>query len=99
MQKNPILQEDIRMAKDIYRPSIPHLKGKIVRRKIQHVEHVKIKSVPQTIIDKYNEVTIFCELMHINRIIFLDTISRHIIFATGNMTKNRKIENISEGIM
>ena len=87
------------MTDDIYRPSKPHLKGKIVRRKIQHVEHVKIKSVPQTILDKYKEVTICCDLMHTNIIDFLDTISRHIVFATGNMIKNRKIENIADGIM
>ena len=36
--------------------------------------------------------------MHINVIGFLDTISRHIMFATGSMIKNRKIENIADGI-
>ena len=36
--------------------------------------------------------------MHINGISFLNTISRHIMFATGSMIKNRKIENISDGI-
>ena len=45
------------MAEDIYGTSIPHLKGKTVRHKIQHVEPVNITSFPQTILDKYNEVT------------------------------------------
>ena len=70
------------MAEDIYGPSIPHLKVKTVRRKIQHVEPVNITSVPQTILDKYKEVTICCDLMHINGIGFLNIISRHIMFAT-----------------
>ena len=69
-----------------------------MRRKIQHVEPVKITSSPKTILDKYNEVTIFCDLMHINGIVFLNTISRHIMFATGIMIKNRKIKNIADGI-
>ena len=53
------------MAEDIYGPSIPHLKGK----------PVKITSVPKTIIFKYEEVTIYCDLVHINEIVFLNTIS------------------------
>ena len=43
----PILQEDVRMDEDIYGPSIPHLKGKKLRRKIQHAEPVKITISPQ----------------------------------------------------
>ena len=69
-----------------------------MRRKFHHVEPVKIIIVPKTILDKYNEVTIYCDLMHINVIGFLDTISRHIMFATGIMIKNRKVENIADGI-
>ena len=58
LQNLPILQEDVRMAEDIYGSSIPQLKFKTVRRKIQHVEPVKITSVPKTILDKYKETTI-----------------------------------------
>ena len=99
LQKLPILQEDFRMAEDIYGPIISHIKGKTVRRKIQHVEPVNITSVPKNILDKYKEVTIFCDFMHINVIGFLDTISQHIMFAIGSMIKNRKIENILDGII
>ena len=98
LQNLPILQEDFRMGEDIYGPSIPHLKVKTVRRKVQHVEPIKITSVPKTILDKYKEVTICCDLMHINVIGFLNTISRHIMFATGSMIKNRKVDHIVDGI-
>ena len=70
------------MAEDIYGPIIPYLKGKTVRCKIQHVDPIRITIVTKTILDKYKEVVICCDLMHINEIGFLDTISRHIIFAT-----------------
>ena len=46
------------MDEDIFGPSIPYLKGKTVRHKIQHAEPVKITSFPRTILDKYKEVTI-----------------------------------------
>ena len=53
LQNLPILREDVRMAEDIYGPNIPHLKGKTVRHKVQHVDPVKIKNVPETILDNY----------------------------------------------
>ena len=59
---------------DIYGPSIPHLKVKTVRHKIQHVEPVKITGFPKTILDKYNEVAIGCDLMQINGIGFVNAI-------------------------
>ena len=43
LQNLPILREDVRISEDIYGPSIPHLKGKTVRRMIQHVDTVKRK--------------------------------------------------------
>ena len=86
------------MVEDIYGPIIPHLKGKTVRRNIKLVEPVKITSVPKTILDKYKEVTICCDIMHINEIGFLHSISWHIIFTKRSIIKNRKIENIEDGI-
>ena len=93
-----MLREDVRMAEDIYWPSIPHLKGNTVRRKIQHLDPVKITSFTKTILDKYKEVTICGDLMHINVIGSINTISWHIMFATTSMIKNRKVEYIADGI-
>ena len=98
LKNMPIMREDVRMAEDIYVPSIPHPKGKTVRHKIQHAELVKITIFPKTIIDKYKEVAICCDLIHINGIGFLNTISRNIMFSAGSLIKKRKIENISDGI-
>ena len=82
------------MAYDVYGPSIPHIKGKTVRRKIQHMEPVKITIVSQNILDKCKEITICCDLIHINGIGFLNPISRHIMFATGIMIKTEKLRTL-----
>ena len=86
------------MAEDIYGHSIPHLKSKKVLCKIQHTEPVKITSVLKSILDKYKEFTICCDLMYINGIGFHNTISRHIMFSKGSMIKNQTVENIADGI-
>ena len=86
------------MDEDIYGPSITHLKGKTARHKIKRVDPINITSVPKTILDTYNYFTIFYDLVHINEIGFLNTISCHIIFATGTMIKNLRIKNVSDGI-
>ena len=86
------------MAEDIYGPRIPNLEGKTVRHKIQHLQPVKITGINKTILDKYKEVTIICDLMYINGIGLINTISRHIMFAKGSMIKIRRIKNITDGI-
>ena len=62
------------------------------------MESIKISSIPKTILYKYKEVAICCDLMHINVIGFLNTISQHIMFSTVSIIKNLKIENITDGI-
>ena len=92
------LQSCDTMLEEIYGPIIPHLKGKKVRRNIQNVDPVKITSLTKTILDKYKEVTIWCDLMNINWIGFLNTISHNIMFTIISMIKNRKMENIADSI-
>ena len=85
------------MDEDIYGTNIPHLKVKTLRRKIPYLEPVKITFFPKIILGKYKEVTICCDLMHINGIGFLNTLSRHIMFATGSMIKTKKLITLQMG--
>ena len=98
LQNLPILIEYVGMAEDIYGPSVPHLKGKTFRQNFQYVEPIILPTVPKSIIDIYNNVTLWCDLMHINGIGFLNTIFWHILFATVSMIKNIKVKNIEDGI-
>ena len=51
-QNTPILQEDVEMAEYIYVPIVPHLQGKTVRHKIQHVEPIIVTNVSKGILDR-----------------------------------------------
>ena len=83
------------MVEDIYEHSIPHLKVKTAQRNIQPVE--PIPRVPKTILYKYKEVTICCDLTHINGIGFLNTIPRYIMFSTGSIKKTEKLRTWQMG--
>ena len=85
LQNLPILREDIRVSGDIYVPSVAHFQGKMVRHKIHHMEPFIVPSFPKYILDKHKTVTLFCDLINSNDIVFLDTIYRHIMFSTGSM--------------
>ena len=82
------------MAENIYGTNVPNFQGKTVHHNIQHVVPIIIPNVPEGILGKYRKVTLCCDLMYINGIGFLNAISQHIMFSTGSMIKNRKIDNI-----
>ena len=92
----PIMQEDFGMAEDIYKPSVSYLQGKTVLRNIQHVEAIVVTNYPKGILDRYKNFNLWCDLMYINGIGFLNTIPRHIMFATGSMIQNRNSKNIED---
>ena len=98
LQNFSILWEDVGIAEENYGPIVPHLQGKTVHQKFQHVEPVLVPRVPKGICDRYNNVTICCDLTHINVIAFLNTISWYILFSMVSMVKTRRMKNIEEVI-
>ena len=47
------------------------------------MEPIIVPNIPKVILDKYDKVTLCCDLIHINYIGFMNTISQNIMFATG----------------
>ena len=82
------------MAEDIYLPSVPHLQGKNVHQKSQNVEPVVVPKSPKDILDRYKNVTLCCNIMHINGIVLLNTIYGHILFAIVSIIEKIKAKNI-----
>ena len=86
-----ILREDVRMAEDIYGPSVSHLQGKTVCHKVMCVGPIIVTNFPKGILYRYKNFTLCCDLVQINSIGFLNTISRHKLFSMGSMIKNRTL--------
>ena len=65
LRNSPILDQDMISAKDIFGPSLACLKDKTARRGIIHAR-VELTKIPITILEKYQKVSPFGDVMHIN---------------------------------
>ena len=57
-----------------------------------------VPNVLKGILDRYKKFSLFCDLIHINIIGFLNNISQQIMFSTGIIIKNKLVKNIEDGI-
>jgi hypothetical protein len=81
----PVLREDV-LA--IFGPNVGSLKGKTVRQNGEQVRP-EYEDIPKHIMERHQDVTTCIDLMCINKMPFLATISRHIKFGTIEAAKSR----------
>jgi hypothetical protein len=93
----PINADDIRAAEDILGPNLGSLKGKTVRKGGQHIDGTHAQ-VPREIMELHRDVTLCVDIMFVNKIPFLVTISRNIKFGTVEILPNRKAKSILQGV-
>ena len=89
----PLTKVDIQAAEDIYGPNLGALKGKTVDRSNPHVP-AGVDHVPTSIMDVHHSVTLAIDVMFINKVAFLITISRNLKFGTVEAISNRQITTI-----
>jgi hypothetical protein len=89
----PVTQDDIIAAEHIFGPDVGSLKGKTVHRPSERVE-ARVNNIPMVIMERYREVVLGVDIMYVNKIPFLMTISRNIRFATSTNIKNQSSKTI-----
>ena len=86
------------MAKEIYGPSVPHMQGKTMHQEVKHSKLVEVQKLLQDIIGKYKSVILCCDIMHINGLDFLNTVSQENLFGIISLIKNLNIDTIDAAI-
>ena len=93
----PLNRNDVRGAEDIRGGNLGYLKGKTPRQKMPHIRG-KILPLPTNILERYKSVTLVGDIMFINGIRFLKTISRHTKFMMAEHIANAKASTLQESI-
>ena len=92
-----INRRDVLRDEQIFGPDIGALKGKPVRRQPPRVQVDEV-TLPPTIQQHYQDITLACDIMYVKKIPFLVLISQHIRFGTAQHIKNQQGMTIFNGI-
>jgi hypothetical protein len=83
-----LTRKDVAAAEDIWGPSEDILAGKTVQRTAAK-NIVSLSPVPPDILRRYSDVTLCVDILYVNGIPFLHTISEHIAFRTIALLESR----------
>jgi hypothetical protein len=90
--------QDIVIAEDIFGPEVGSLQGKTVRTASEMVRYGGLVPIPATIMDHYRKIILCVDVMKVNKMPFLVSISRAIKFGTVAWLKNAKAPTIMKHI-
>ena len=93
----PVTPRDVIIANKLFGPDVGALKGKTTRRSPPIVDSPVPVDIT-SILKYYGEVTLCVDLMYVNRVPLLVTLSRNIKFGTVEAVKDRKEATLLKGI-
>ncbi|KAG7373060.1 hypothetical protein IV203_033784 [Nitzschia inconspicua] len=94
----PVTKHSIRVASDVFGPNLGSLKGKTVHRPSSHVQP-HTDPVPPEILARHRDVILATDIMFVNKIPFLITVSRNIRFVTITDVPNRQLPTIEKELL
>ena len=94
----PVTRRDIIAAEHILGPDVGSLKGKTTRRRPLGVGLYNHTPIPSGIVEQYHDVIIAVDVLYVNKLPFIATISRYIRFGTVEFLRNQKATTLIEHI-
>lgn len=89
----PVTKADIVNAEDIYGPALGALKGKTTRRPTTRVQ-LERSMLPRGVMERHKDVTVCADIMFVNSIPFLISVSRGLKFGTVQEMSGRSADAI-----
>ena len=97
IKNSPITKRDVKMACDMLGKSRYGIQGKTVRGQPSQVI-AESMPLPTTILDYYKDVELSIDVMHVNKIPFLVSISEHVHYGTVSALDSMKIPIMEDEI-
>ena len=94
----PVTRRDIVAAEHILGPEVGSLKGKTTRRRPLGVGLYNHAPIPAGIVEQYHDVIIAVDVLYVNKLPFIATISRYIRFGTVEFLRNQKSTTLIEHV-
>jgi hypothetical protein len=94
---NPIMQEDIVVAEQVFGPDISSLKGKTTRKAPTPVVNDYI-NIPQELFMKQDKIVLCINGIKVNGLTFLTTISKNLYYQSAQFINKKTVSNYTKAI-